>query len=435
MNPATFAARVAARTPAHRDRTVDALRAVSIAGVILGHWLVSAVVSDPYQPSELHGESPLTYAGHLAPFSWLLQTLGPFFFAAGYAAARSTGGGPWLRRRVRRLARPVLAFAAVWVPALAVLGAAGAPDRTRHVVESLVTHPLWFLLAYLVLTALTPVLRPLVARAGPWAVLPALALVAVTDALRGADLPSWWAPAMVPVGWAVPYLLGMALAGDRLGRRAGPVLLTAGIVGGALLVLAAGYPASAVGVPGDRFSNLDPPSLFAMALALAQVGLFLLVRPRLVAVLRRPAVWAPVAVANLAAMTLFLWHQTALLLVTFAGLLAGRPAGLLDAPDGAWPLARLLWLPVLALVLAVLTMVFHRFEAPRVPSGRGTELPVRRVGGLERVGEQALERELGGADERGVVTEDRGAQAQVFPADRQRHAEQPGAHVGGVGEV
>ncbi|UWZ34121.1 hypothetical protein Drose_23015 [Dactylosporangium roseum] len=83
-----------------------------------------------------------------------------------------------------------------------------------------------------------------------------------------------------------------------------------------------------------------------------------------VAVLRRPVVWAPVAVANLAAMTLFLWHQTALLLVTFAGLLAGRPAGLLDEPDGAWPLARLLWLPVFALVLAVLAAAFHRFEAP-----------------------------------------------------------------------
>ena len=394
MSTATLAARIAARTPAHRDRTVDALRAVSIAGVVLGHWLVSAVVSDPYQPAELHGESPLSYAGYLAPFSWLLQTLGPFFFAAGYAAARSsTGSGLWLRKRVGRLLRPLLALTAVWVPALFLLDAAGAPDRTQHVVESLVTHPLWFLLAYLVLAALTPALRPLVARAGAWTAVPALALVALTDVVRGSGLPPWWVLVMVPVGWAAPYLLGMATAAELLDRRAGAWLLAAGASGSALLVLTAGYPASAVGVPGNQFSNLDPPSLFAMTLAATQIGLFLLARPWLAAVLRRPAAWAPVAQANLAAMTLFLWHQTALLLGTFAALHAGPPAGVLDRPDGAWPLARLLWLPAFALVLAALTSLFHRFEAAgrrrsqdqlrtsssRRPRAQGRRTPSRRV--------------------------------------------------------
>ena len=39
-----FAARIEAATPAGRDRSVDALRALAIAGVILGHWLVTALV-------------------------------------------------------------------------------------------------------------------------------------------------------------------------------------------------------------------------------------------------------------------------------------------------------------------------------------------------------------------------------------------------------
>jgi len=39
-----LAAKIDAATPAHRDRTVDALRALAIAGVILGHWLVTALV-------------------------------------------------------------------------------------------------------------------------------------------------------------------------------------------------------------------------------------------------------------------------------------------------------------------------------------------------------------------------------------------------------
>ena len=334
-----------------RDRTVDALRAVAIAGVVLGHWLVSAVVSDPYQPAALHGESPLTNAPWLAPATWLFQTLGPFFFAGGYAAARSRAT---LASRLRRTGPPILALAAVWVPALLLLTAVDAPDSTVHLVLSLVTHPLWFLVVYLMLTAATPLLRIQL-------VLPAVAFVALTDALR----PSGLGLLAVPVGWAVPFILGIALAQDRLPRRAGVMLLGTGLVGGAALVLLAGYPASAVGVPGDGRSNLDPPSLFALALAFVQVGGFLLVRPRLARLMERPRLWLPVGLVNLAAMTIYCWHQTALLLVTFAALLAGPVPGLLDHPDGAWIWHRLAWLPLFILVLAMLALLFHRFERPR----------------------------------------------------------------------
>ena len=65
------------------------------------------------------------------------------------------------------------------------------------------------------------------------------------------------------------------------------------------------------------------------------------------------------------AMTVYCWHQTALLLVGFAGLVAGPLPGLLTEPTGGWLAYRLLWLPVFALVLAPLTAVFHRFEKPR----------------------------------------------------------------------
>jgi hypothetical protein len=262
-----------------------------------------------------------------------------------------------------RLVRPVLALAAVWIPALVMLDFAGAPSSTRHVVISLVSYPLWFLLAYLVLTLGTPLLRPIVVRFGPWAVLPLVLLILVSDVRR----PGWMLVTVL-AGWAVPYLLGVALAEDRL---SGSALLPIGVLGGALLILVAHYPASAVGVPGDPFSNLDPPSLFALALAFAQIGLFLLVRPRLAELLQRSAGWRPVGRLNRVAMTVFLWHQTALLLVTFGGLLFGRPPGLLDPPEGVWPLVRLLWLPVFALVLTGLTFAFHRFEAR--PAGPGLE--------------------------------------------------------------
>jgi hypothetical protein len=366
--PGRWRDRIEAATPAHRDRTVDALRAVAIVGVVLGHWLVSALVSDPLRPSAWHGASPLSHRPALIPATWFLQALGPFFVAGGYAAARSIRTRdplPWLIARLSRLARPVVALAAVWLPALGLLRVTGAPESTRHAVWSLVTHPLWFLLVYLVLTALTPMLRAAVARYGPWSVLPLVGLVAAVDVARQLGSPSWLTLLAVPAGWAVPYLLGIALAEGGLPRRAGAVLLPLGLAGGAALVCLAGYPASAVGVPGDAWSNLDPPSLFALALTAAQLGVFLLLRPGLARLLRRPAAWAPVAALNLAAMTVYCWHQTALLMVTFAGLLAGPLPGLLDPPTGAWPAYRLLWLPAFALTLAALCAVFHRFENSR----------------------------------------------------------------------
>jgi hypothetical protein len=277
-------ARLDAATPPHRDRTVDALRAFAIVGVVLGHWLVSALVSDPSRPAAWHGASPLEGRPALIPATWFLQTLSLFFFAGGYAAARRTAArraatretapswaaaregdavgaavngagraGGWSRvaGRAGRLARPVTALAAVWVPAWLLLRVTGAPGSTLHVVASLLVHPMWFLLVYLALSVCSPVLRAAVARYGLWPVAPSIALVAVSDVVRRLDAASWLHPVATVGGWAAPYLLGIALASGRLPRRAGPVLAPAGVIAGALLVLVAGYPASAVGVPGD----------------------------------------------------------------------------------------------------------------------------------------------------------------------------------------
>jgi hypothetical protein len=377
-----WAVRIEAATPRGRDRTVDALRAVAILGVVLGHWLVTAVVADPYRPGSLHGASPLSHHPALVPATWFFQTLGPFFAAAGYAAARGThrpdpleAGRPgrvaalgFLGRRLGRVARPVVVLAVVWVPGILLLGAAGAPAGSRRLVWSLVSHPLWFLLVYLVLTVVAPLLRAAFARFGFWCLVLPVAFVALSDlarALRVEGITGYLGLLAVPVGWAVPYLLGMALAAGRLSRRAGGVLVATGVAGAAVLVAGLGYPASAVGVPGDGWSNLDPPSLFALALAAAQVGAFVVVRPWLARLLRRPGWWAPVAAVNRVAMTVYCWHQTALLLVAFAGLAAGQPAGLLDAPGGGWPWHRLPWLAAFAATLAVLVLLFRRVETGR----------------------------------------------------------------------
>jgi len=369
-----LAAKIDAATPAHRDRTVDALRAIAIAGVILGHWLVTALVLTSGRAGHgLHDESPLATLPYLTPLSWIFQTLAIFFLVGGYAAARSYRGGyrSWLRQRLARLSRPVALLAAVWVPLAAGLYLGGVSGSALHTMLTLVLDPLWFLGVFVVLTALTPLAVAMVRRLGILAAAIPVAVVAAADAVRF-DLagPSWAGWINVVAGWLVPYLLGIAWARGAFPGRRGPALMLAGgVAATTALVLWAGYPASMVGVNGAAISNLNPPTLAVVTFGIAQAGLALLLREPLARLMRRPLAWAAVATANLSAMTLFLWHQTAFLAVTMAALLAGRLPGLHTAPDTAlWVGERIAWLPVFAVALAILWLVFRRGE--RAPSRR-----------------------------------------------------------------
>ena len=363
-----FARRLDAATPPHRDRAVDALRALAIAGVIGGHWLVTALVPG----SHLTDNSPLASMPWLAPVSWIFQTLAVFFLVGGYSAARSYRGGylAWLRKRMVRLARPIAALAAVWVPVTVGLVLAGVPAATVHTIVFLVISPLWFLGVYAVLTALTPAAMWLVRRFGAWAAAFPVAVVAIADLVRfGLHGPSWVGWVNLPAGWLVPYLLGIAWAqgwlaqGSLRGRRVPALMLAGGAAATAALIAWAHYPASMVGVNGAHISNLNPPTLAAVSFGIAQCGLALLLRDRLARLMRRPVAWAGIALVNLSAMTLFLWHQTAFITVSSVGLLVGRVPGLLTAPAGGlWVAERLAWLPVFAIMLSGLWLAFRRME-------------------------------------------------------------------------
>ncbi|MGW1586342.1 acyltransferase family protein [Streptomyces sp. NPDC002386] len=368
---------VDAATPASRDRAVDALRALAILGVVLGHWLVTALVP---QDGALRTASPLRQLPWLAPVSWVFQTLAVFFLVGGHVATRSLASArgrglsypAWLRSRLTRLLRPVLALLTLWTVAAAALLLSGTPFGTLHTLLKLALSPLWFLLVFAALTAATPLLT----RLSPlWP----LAVVLHVDVLRfGLHTgPSWLGWVNVAAGWLVPYTLGAAWTrGELETRRAAGVLLLGGAAATVLLVTCAGYPASMVGVPGAPVSNLNPPTLAAVTFGLAQCGLALLLRDRLRRAMSRPLAWAAVALVNLSAMTVFLWHQTALMTITAATLPAGPLPGLHTRPDGlGWVAARLLWLPVLTVVLALYWAVFRSCEQgtrQRRPAGAGT---------------------------------------------------------------
>ncbi|GIF05110.1 acyltransferase family protein [Actinoplanes siamensis] len=353
-----IAFRVEALTSPDRDRAVDALRAIAILGVVLGHWLVTALV---FGDGPVHGASPLRSLPLLTPVSWVFQTLAVFFLVGGQVAATGWSRHPmsyedWLANRLKRLFRPVLVVLAGWAVMAGFLLATGVSPETVRTLVALVLSPLWFLLVFAALTAATP----WVVRLHP--VIP-LAVVMTVDLLRlGWDAPAWVGWINLAAGWLVPFTLGTRWRTVPRGMLW--TLLLGGVTATALLVCWAGYPAAMVGVPGAGFSNLAPPSLAAVTFGVAQCGLAGLLRDPLRRLMRRPALWTVVVVINLFAMTIFLWHQTAMIAVTVLMRLSVGPLpGLHTSPDsGVWVAARVGWLPLFGVALALCCTAARRLR-------------------------------------------------------------------------
>ncbi|MFH8615638.1 acyltransferase [Streptomyces sp. NPDC017979] len=367
-----LAARIEAGTPAHRDRAVDGLRAVALLAVPLGHWMLGGFALG--DDGALRNASPLSSFGFFAPASWVLQMLGIFFLVGGYASVlsyrRRTGStAAWLRQRAARLGRPVVGVTAVWAALVPLLYALGVPATTVRTGTTLVVQPLWFVGVYVVVTALTPLCARAARRWGGWSAAPLLGSVALVDLLRygpyAEAVPGWLGVLNVLPGWLFAYQLGAAWGEGRLTRLHARVLLLGGGALFATLLLAFDYPLSMVGVPGEARTNSHPPSLLVLALAAAQSGAALLLRERIGRLLARPALWAPVVVVNLSAMTILCWHQTAMLAAAVPASYVGEVAGLTTAPDTlGWIAARLAWLPVFTALLVLVGRYARGFESP-----------------------------------------------------------------------
>ncbi len=370
---------VDARTPESRDRALDGLRALALLAVPVGHWLLGGFTRSA--DGALHNASPLSSPalGFFAPASWGLQLLGVFFLVGGHSAVRSlaragargTGHAGWLRGRAVRLLRPVLGVTAVWALLIPLLPRLGVPAGTVRTGSTLVVQPLWYIGVYLGLTALTPLCAAAARRLGGWSAGLLIAAVAVVDLLRygpwAESVPSWIGLLTVLPGWLFGYQLGVLWAEGRLGRPAARLLLVGGGVLFATLLLVFHYPASMVGVPGAARTNSHPPSLLVPALAAVQCGAAVLLHGRLGRLLtRRPLLWLPVVAINLSAMTIFCWHQSAMLAVAVPGAAAfGAVPGLTVAPDSVgWVVLRLALLPLFGAVLIAIGWFARRFDGP-----------------------------------------------------------------------
>ncbi|MFE6223419.1 acyltransferase family protein [Streptomyces sp. NPDC057854] len=364
---------LAAATPAARDRYVDLLRVVSLGVVVLGHWLMAAVTADGVG-------NLLAVVPGLQVLTWALQVMPVFFFVGGFAHALAHRSRPgyadFLRARLRRLLRPTMVFVAVWGAAALLLQWAGADGGLTGVALRLVTQPLWFIGIYLAMVAFTPPLLRAHERYG-WGAFAGLAGAAVlVDVLRFAAGVPYVEFLNFAFVWLAVHQLGF-LRADGMIRR--PALLAgAGLAGAALLVALGPYPLSMVGMPGEKVSNMAPPTLALLCHGLWLIGAVELLRGPGARFAARARVWRAVVAANGIAMTAFLWHLTAMLGV-YGGMLA-LGVRLPEPATGAWWAQLPLRLAAAALLTALLVAVFRRFEAPAPVPRSGGSGPLAALG-------------------------------------------------------
>jgi fucose 4-O-acetylase-like acetyltransferase len=352
-----------------RDRYVDFLRAWAIVLVVLGHWLITALVREP--------GGRITAPELLATVHWTqwltlgFQIMPLFFLAGGYAAGASwsrvraadgTAAG-WVGRRALRLLLPAAVYSGLVLLAVGICSAVGVDPDTLMLVGWAMAMQFWFLPVYLLLSALTPALHAAHRR---WALLVPVVMGAVALA-ADALVVSVHAPYVGLLNyllvWGVAYQLGFCWHDGLLTRRR---LVPAAMAAGGALVFAAlitlgPFPVSLILVTGQTPSNTNPPSAAMLAWAVAQVGLCLLAAPAVRRLLDDARVWRVVRPVGGASMTLYLWHMLPVLVVAAAFYLTGL------APEpafgsAAWWGLRAPWLLVLGVVLAGVLMALRPLE-------------------------------------------------------------------------
>jgi fucose 4-O-acetylase-like acetyltransferase len=368
------AQRAVEATPPDRDRVVDAARAVALLVVVAGHAVMAVVAWPDGIPrlGNLFAAFPWTQA-----LTWVLQIM-PLFFVAGGAAnalswdrhhARGGTYAAWLWGRAQRLLRPAWVYLGI-MGVVATLVTVFAPADVAAPLMVLTTQLLWFLGAYLLVTALTPLMRATTPVGGALVTLALVAGCGAVDAARfllGA--PEAIGLVNFVLVWTVPAYLGSLRAHGTLARYPWPWLVGTAVLATAVnatLITYGPWPVSMVGMPGEPVSNMAPPTVVLALHALVLALLLTLADAPLRRLLARDAVWRPVTAVNLCAMTLYLWHLPVLIALTVLARALGldRPVGLdgsgFPVPDGwgylgaslvfwaaygvgVWAVVRLMW--------------------------------------------------------------------------------------------
>ena len=331
---------------AHRDRVRDAVKALALGLVVVGHGLAWTTTGSGGLVNTLD------VAPQMAPLTWVLQILPLFFLIAGAGLIRPMSAST-ITARITRLVGPAVPLLIIVGVGTVALQAAARPEWSQAF--GLVPVQLvWFLGVYLLLIAAAPIIRRMRTwwHAAAW-----LLAIAVVDVLR--------IHVAAGIGWLNLFLVWglFAVLGTRLDQlRALPrrwcvAVAVAAIVGAITLVRLGPYSSALISteaVPG--ITNLAPPTLVLALVGVAQVGVLLGVWPLLDRLLRRDAWWVAVAVFASRAMQVYLFHMLVLTLVIAGVLVLGW------APP---PLGALWWVLHLGVLATVVVIVWTAAPALR----------------------------------------------------------------------
>jgi hypothetical protein len=359
---------LAAQTPDDRNRYVDFLRAVSILAVITGHWLI---VSIYYRDGALIPLDMLAIQRGTQWLTWLFQVMPIFFIVGGYANAvslesahrRQIGYAGWLAARLHRLVTPLLALLLGWAILAAILYFAGVSgDVTRFASRAALT-PSWFLAIYIMVVVLAPATYLAWQRwgfASFWAFVILGTLVDI--AFFAADL-QWVGWSNYFWIWLSVHHLGYAWRDGRLGSPVRLLIYSVlGLLALWLLVFKGPYPLAMVGSPDNGLSNSRPPKITLLMLAIAQFGLLLAIESPMRRVLSDMRVWAATVLINSMIMTLYLWHQTVMVIIVALAYLAGGLGLGLEPGSADWWVTRPIWIAILYVALVPVTLLLSPLE-------------------------------------------------------------------------
>jgi hypothetical protein len=299
-----------------RDRFIDFVRAFSLLVVVAWHWVFTIIV---WRPDGPHATNPIGFTRGLFFATWLLQVMPLFFFVGGFAHERAWLGrsdgrrtlGEFARDRAIDLARPALLLAGAWWLLGSIVVFLFELDGIGRAV-TLILSPLWFLVVYLMLILLFPLAYRLHLRFGGLVIVWSIGLAALVDVIRFDRGVEWIAWCNMILVWGMCHQLGFFWEDlVAAGRRVGWMLAWGGLFGLAALVGSGLYPGSMVGVPGQKVSNMAPPTICIVALVFFQAGVALLIRPWVLDKLETSRRWEVTSsVINGFSLPLYLFHST-----------------------------------------------------------------------------------------------------------------------------
>ena len=347
-----------------RDLTLDIARVFCVLLVVAIHLMMVGVGTNA--SGDLVVSRPLETQSWFALVTWGGQIMPLFFVVGGFAAItawrslvrRGGTASDYVRNRVLRLAQPALPLFIFYVVVMGGAQLLGVDPQLVTVAVTGAASPLWFLAAYTLCQALVPTMVRWHTRAPRATLLVLLAGVVVVDALRYSIGIDEIGLANLFFVWLLVQQLGFWYADGWFAARSWWQLLLI-----AALCYASLVPMTQVGpYDMDMLTNLNPPTLPLVALALAQACVLRLLRPALARLMNTHAARAVVFVVGARLMTIYLWHLPIILIITGASLLI--PGAAPEPASAAWWWSRIPMYFVVLLAVFALSFLVGRFEAP-----------------------------------------------------------------------